>query len=521
MKSRDLDAEPTSPTTAPEGATVRPVTRRSFLGGAGAVGALLATPALAAAGDLTAIAPTCPGSAPVSPTFQDVIVVGAGFAGLSAARALAAQGASVTVLEARDRVGGRTLNASIGNGKVIEVGGQWVGPTQTRLLDLAATLGVDTYLTYTTGNNLLYYRGELLPYDGASALSLPPIPQDDLNEFLTVVIGQLDPLAKKIPLSTPWAADGIDTKALDGQTVETWKLANLKTAGARFLFDLAVEAVFAAEPRDLSLLHFLFYVNAGGGLTPLVSVTDGAQERRFVGGSQLVALRMAAELGRRVVLGTPVRRIVDQGDSVLVVGDTQAWRASRVIVTLPPTLAARIDYSPVLPSSRDQLTQRYPMGSVIKCQAIYDRPFWREDGLTGQVTSDTGPVKVTFDNSPPDGSPGVLLGFIEGDEARRITGRPVAERRAAVLESFARYFGPEANRAVNYIDRDWSSDPWTRGCYAGFLQPGSLTAYGPSIRTPVGRIHWAGTETAEYWIGYMEGAVRSGQRAAAEVLGEL
>ncbi len=332
-----------------------------------------------------------------------------------------------------------------------------------------------------------------------------------------VVLGQLEPLAKKISLATPWAVDGVDTRALDGQTVESWKLANLQTDGARFLFDLAVEAVFAAEPRDLSLLHFLFYVNAGGGLTPLVSVTDGAQESRFVGGSQLVALRMAAALGRRVVLGTPVRRIVDQGDSVLVVGDTQAWRASRVIVTLPPALAARIDYAPVLPSARDQLTQRYPMGSVIKCQAIYDRPFWRERGLTGQVTSDTGPVKVTFDNSPPDGSPGVLLGFVEGDEARRLSGRPEAERRAAVLDSFVRYFGPEAARARDYIDRDWSSDPWTRGCYAGFLQPGSLTSYGPSIRTPVGRIHWAGTETAEDWNGYIEGAIRSGERAADEI----
>ena len=516
MKSRDREDHPSSNAAPTAHAPVRPVSRRSFLGGAGALGAALATPALAAA-ELTRIQPTCPGSAPVAPTFQDVVVVGAGFAGLAAARRLAARGASVTVLEARERVGGRTLNASIGGGKVIEVGGQWAGPGQDRLLAIAAETGVDTYLTYTTGDNLLYYRGELLPYDGASALSLPPIPQADLNEFLTVVLGQLEPLAQKIPLSTPWAAEGVDTTALDGQTVETWKLANLQTDGARFLFDLAVEAVFAAEPRDLSLLHFLFYVHAGGGLTPLVSVTDGAQERRFVGGSQLVAQRMAATLGRRVVLDTPVRRIVDQGDSVLVVGDAQAWRASRVIVTLPPALAARIDYTPALPSARDQLTQRYPMGSVIKCQAIYDRPFWRDRGLTGQVTSDTGPVKVTFDNSPPDGSPGVLMGFVEGEEARRLSGRPVAERRAAVLESFARYFGDEAGRPRDYVDRDWSSDPWTRGCYAGFLQPGSLTGYGTAIRTPVGRIHWAGAETAEDWNGYIEGAIRSGERAAAEV----
>ena len=336
------------------------LSRRSFLaaaGAVGAVGAVAATPLLAAS-DLTAIAPTCPAGTPVSAGSADVVVVGAGFAGLAAARQLAAAGASVVVLEARERVGGRTLNAAIGGGKVIEVGGQWAGPTQTRLLDVAAELGVGTFPTYTTGDNLLYYQGDLLPYDGASALSLPPIPQADLNEFLTVVIGQLDPLATRIPLDAPWAAAGVDVRALDGQTVETWKLANLQTPGARFLFDLAVEAVFAAEPRDLSLLHFLFYVHAGGGLTPLVSVTDGAQEKRFVGGSQLVAQRMAATLPRRVVLGAPVRRITDLGDSVVVATDTQAWRAGRVIVSLPPTLASRIDYAPTLPSARDQLTQR-------------------------------------------------------------------------------------------------------------------------------------------------------------------
>lgn len=296
-------------------------------------------------------------------------MVGAGFAGLAAARRLAARGASVLVVEARDRVGGRTLNASIGDGKVIEVGGQWAGPTQTRLLEIAAELGVETFPTFTTGDNLLYYRGELLPYDGATAAALPPIPQEDLNEFLTVVFGQLEPLAQRIPLDAPWSAADVDAPALDGQTAETWKLANLHTEGARFLFDLAVEAVFAAEPRDLSFLHLLFYVHSGGGLTPLVSVVDGAQELRFVGGSQLVAERMAAPLGRRVVLGTPVRRIVDLGGAVLVEAEGASYRAGRAIVTLPPALCGRLVYTPDLPSARDQLTQRVPMGSVIKCQA--------------------------------------------------------------------------------------------------------------------------------------------------------
>jgi monoamine oxidase len=497
----------------------RRLSRRAFLaaaGAAGAAGAAAASPALAAT-DLSAIAPTCRSASRRGSASADVVVVGAGFAGLAAARRLIGLGASVVVLEARDRVGGRTLNAPIGDGKIVEVGGQWAGFTQTRLLELAAELGVDTFPTYTTGDNLLYYSGELLPYDGSTAAALPPIPQDELNEFLTVAFGELDPLAARIPLDRPWDADGIDTVALDGQTAETWKLEHLASDGARFLFDLAVEAVFAAEPRDLSFLHVLFYLHSGGGLTPLVSVKDGAQELRFVGGSQVVAQRMAAQLGPRLVLGTPVRRITDLGDSVVVESDAATWRAGRVIVALPPTLAGRIDYSPPLPAARDQLTQRFPMGSVIKCQAVYDAPFWRDAGLTGQITSDTGPVKVTFDNSPPDGSPGVLLGFIEGEEARRWSARPVDERRAAVLESFARYFGAAALEARDYVERDWSQDPWTRGCYAGLLPPGVLTSYGPAWRAPVGRIFWAGTETAEVWNGYIEGAVRSGERAAEEV----
>ncbi|HEY8517632.1 MAG TPA: flavin monoamine oxidase family protein [Candidatus Binatia bacterium] len=492
------------------------ISRRRFLTTTAAAGATLATPAAAAA-QLTAIRPTCRDGARGGAASADVVVVGAGFAGLAAARKLARLGASVVVLEARDRVGGRTLNVPIGNGSVVEVGGQWAAVAQTRLLELAAELGVETFPTYTTGDNLLYYRGSLLPYDGSTSLSIPPIPADDLNEFLTVAFGELEPLAARIPLDRPWEADGVDTVALDSQTVETWKLAHFTTEGARFLFDLAVQAVFAAEPRDLSFLHFLFYLHAGNGLASLVGVKDGAQELRFVGGTQSIAIRMAEQLGPRIVLGTPVRRIVDRDGSVSVETDVGVWRAGAVVVALPPTLASRIEYEPALPAARDQLTQRFPMGSVIKCQAIYDAPFWRDRGLTGQVTSDTGPVKVTFDNSPRDGSFGVLLGFIEGEEARRWGARPAQERRAAVLESFARYFGDAARDARGYVDRDWSTDPWTRGCYAGMLPPGALTSFGDAWRAPVGRIFWAGTETAEEWNGYIEGAIRSGERAADEV----
>jgi monoamine oxidase len=484
------------------------VSRRSFLAGAGAAAAAAAAPRSALGDSARCGAPS-----------SDVIVVGAGFAGLAAATELQRQGATVRVLEARDRVGGRTLNGSLGGGKVVEMGGQWVGPTQTEILAMASSVGVDTFPTFTTGNNLLYFQGALTPYNGAGTLVIPPIPSADLAEFLGVAFGTIDPLAMQIPLDTPWDAAGVDVHALDGQTVETWKLEHFATAGARFLFDLAIEAVFACEPRDLSMLHFLFYVHSGGGIVSLTGVSGAAQESRLVGGSQLIAERVADGLGARLRLGKAVRGIRDCGGSVVVQTDHNSFRAERVVVALPPTLCGRIEFDPTLPAIRDQLTQRVPQGSVIKCNVVYPTPFWRDAGLTGQVTSDTGPVKVTFDNSPPDASPGVILGFIEGDEARIWGERSAADRQAGVIDSLVRYFGPQATSPTAYLEYDWSSDPWTRGCYAGFMPPGVLTNYGPALREPVGRIHWAGTETAEVWNGYMDGAVRSGKRAAAEVLG--
>jgi monoamine oxidase len=444
----------------------------------------------------------------------DVVVIGAGLAGLTAATDLDRAGHSVAVLEARDRVGGRTLNHPIGRGKEIEVGGEWVGPGQDRILARARAHGIKTFKTFTRGAQVLDYAGKVSQFTGL----IPPLPEPDATDF-GQLLSKIVALQNTVPLDKPWTAP--NAAALDAQTLETWKLANSSTPGARFVFDLATKAILAAEPRDVSLLHAMFYYHSGNGVLNLASTSGGAQDSRFVGGSQLVSILMAQRLGDRVFLRSPVRRIAHDGRGATVDTDEGTWRARRVIVAMAPMLAGRIDYEPALPALRDGLTQRMPQGSVIKYQAVYPTPFWRAQGLNGYANSDRHPVSVTFDNSPPNGRPGVLLGFVEGADARRLWRQSAAGRRRAVLGSFQRLFGTRAGHPTTLIERNWSADPWTRGCYAGYMPPGVWTDFGPALREPIGPLHWAGTETAETFNGYMDGAVRSGERAAAEVAHRL
>jgi monoamine oxidase len=443
----------------------------------------------------------------------DLVVVGAGLAGLAAARHAVAQGASVAVLEARDRVGGRTLNEPLDpddpDGPVVEVGGQWAGPTQTRILALARELGIDTYPTHTAGENVVEWQGRLRRYRGT-------IPRISVPVLLDVLQAQarLNRLARRVDPEAPWRTPG--ARSLDEQTFATWMGRACRTRGGRTLLELVCQAVWACEPADVSLLHVLFYVRSAGSLEALTDTSGGAQEQRFAGGSQGIALAMAAALPEGVVrLGTPVRSIAWSAEGGVEVCGV---RARAAIVAIPPTLAGRIAYDPPLPGLRDQLTQRMPQGTVVKCLAVYEEPFWRRDGLSGWGLSDTGPVRLTYDNSPPGGSPGVLLGFLEGDHARRAGLMAPAERRAAVLEVFGRLFGERARAPVRYLERSWAEEEWTRGCYGCHLTPGGWTSFGSALRAPVGPLHWAGAETASVWNGYMDGAVRSGERAAAEAL---
>ena len=440
----------------------------------------------------------------------DVIVVGAGFAGLNAARHLEARGKRVVVVEARDRVGGRVETLRRDDGTWVDVGGQWVGPTQDHLYALAAEVGVNTFATHAEGKNVLVIGGRRSEYRGTIP-GIQPLALLDLGRL----IAKLDAMASTVPLDDPWRAP--DALAWDRQTLATFLESATHFHASRRLVEVGLETVFACDAADVSLLFALFYIRSGGGVQRLLDVRNGAQQDRFVGGAQAVALALAAKLEGDVRLSSPVRTVDQEGERVVVSGDGFALSASHVVVAVPPPLVARIDFRPMLPVDRDLLLQRMPMGSVMKCTAIYRKPFWRDAGLSGQMVHDEGPIGSTFDSSVPGHATGMLMGFAEGNHARILRREPPAERRRQVLACLARAFGPQALEPLDYVDKSWAEEPYTRGCYAAFMPPGVLTSYGKYLRAPCGRIHWAGTETSAVWNGYIEGALRSGERVADEI----
>jgi monoamine oxidase len=447
-------------------------------------------------------------------TDVDVAVVGAGLAGLVAARALDRAGHSVAVLEAMDRVGGRTVNHTFADGTVVEMGGQWVGPTQDRVLALAADLDLETYPTYDEGEHL-YEVGHRLRRFTGDTFGLPWPVLLDLGRAQS----RIDRLALRVPLEAPWEAP--NAELLDSQTVATWLDRNVRTRRGRDFLRLVVEAIFAIEPEEASMLHFLFYLRGGGGLDLITRTSGGAQDSRIADGSQQLSIRLAAALGDAVRLSSPVRRIEQGRAAVTLSGEWGRVRASRAIIAAPPSVIGRIAFDPPLSGRRAQLHAKLPAGYVIKCQARYERPFWRERSLSGQAFSPRRALAATFDNSPRDGRCGVLLGFIDGGHARRAAALSPRARRELALGDLAAYFGAEARTPVEYAEKDWAEEEWIRGCYGAHLAPGVWTHYGPLLREPEGRVHWAGTETSPVWSGYMDGAVRSGERAAAEVSASL
>lgn len=436
-------------------------------------------------------------------------MAGGGLSGLRAAHRLQESGFSVLVLEARDRVGGRVLSSPVRGDETrrVDLGAQWIGADHDRVRELADRAGLTRYSTHEEGKTLFHMSGETW------ALADGDLPGGEsiLEDYLRAV-DELESMARTLPPEAPWEAD--DAPRWDRRTVRRWIDDNTSPGRARWLLETALRTILACELHEVSLLHLLFYVRSSGSLTYLMGTGGGAQDEQCLRGASGLVNWLADRLGDRVHRGRPVRRVVRHRRGVWYEGSDFRVGARFGVVALPPTLAGRIVYEPPLPAPRDGLTQRTPAGSVLKFHAIYNDPFWRRNGLSGTALSDRGPFRVVFDGGPPDTGSGFLVGFLEGDEARRAASLSPERRRGRILEELVALFGPEARNPRAYREHDWSRERYTRGCYGAFFPPGTWTAYGAYLRQPVGRIHWAGTETATAYAGYMEGALRAGDRVA-------
>ncbi len=442
----------------------------------------------------------------------DAIIIGAGYAGLTAAAALKESGKNIKVLEARDRVGGRVYTKTLQNGSYVDLGGAWVGPGQDHFYKLIRETGNETFKTYEEGKSMMWFGDKVKAYKGL----IPPLPIGPLLS-LDFAIKKINKLSKTINLEKPWESP--NAAEWDAMTLQTWMNRQMRFQKSRDLFKIAAEAIWAADPNEFSFLHALFYTKSGVSLDVLMNVGGGAQEERILGGAQQPALKIAERLMSEIKLNSAVNTIKQTEEMVTVSGNGFTYSAKKIIVALPPSMIGKIQFDPPLPANKQQLIQRMPMGTVTKTYAIYPKPFWREKGLNGLAATNNGYTTVTFDNSPKDGSKGILMGFVLANQAKAFANLSEPERKESILSSFVKMFGNEAANPEMYLDHSWAEEEYTGGCYAGLMTTGAWTSLGEALRKPCGNIHWAGTETATEWNGYIDGAIQSGERVAREVLG--
>ncbi|SEL73035.1 flavin monoamine oxidase family protein [Rhodococcus maanshanensis] len=441
----------------------------------------------------------------------DYCVVGAGFAGLTAALRLKQAGRSVALLEARDRVGGRTFTEVREDGTWIDRGGAWVGPGQDRIYALMDEFGVPSYKQYTDGQAMMVVGGKQHRYEGTIPLTMSPW----VTANLGAVFLELGSMCKTIPLDAPWRAK--KAAEWDKISLAKWLDDNVLSGPAHELLETAIAGCYTSAASEVSMLFVLYQMASGGGPGFVLGVKDAAEDERPVGGMGAIYRPMAAEIGDAVHLGQPVRGITQDGNGVTVRSEDMTVRARRVIVAVPLAIASQIRYEPMLPVDRSFLHQRMPSGSIVKIAAVYEEPFWRADGLSGQSAAPGSPATITIDAGTDAATPGVLCVIVEGPIARELGRLGEAERRKAVLGELVGRFGEKARSPVDYIEQNWCVERYSGGGMLSHAPTGVLTEFGPALREPCGRIHWAGTESSAQMCGWVDGAVRSGERSAREV----
>lgn len=432
-----------------------------------------------------------------------VVVVGAGLAGLTAAVDLTAAGVDTVVLEARDRVGGRTRGIEVTPGTWVDAGGAYLGDRHTDLHATLARLGLKTAPTTMLGASRFAFG----PFAGSREGRFPPLNAVALGDLFD----RLDALTAAVRVDAPWLTP--DAAALDGLTAARWAEANLRHPDARLFFRLFLGEMMAADPAEISVLHMAFYLGSGGGVSYLNAFSGGAQQDRVDGGAHQVCELLAAGLGGRVRLNSPVHAVRQDADAATVYTSGTAYRCDAVVMAVPPLLADAVDYRPEPPPRR--AGERTRPGCAVKVHLIYPAPLWRGGGHSGWSMSARGPLLSTVDDSP-DGGAGVLTGFVTGTEAHRFAALPPAAQRAEALDQVATLF-PGLPPPIGFHVTDWVHATYSRGCYAALFGPGDWVRHGPRLTAAHGRVHWSGTETSTEFFGLMEGAVRAGHAVAQNI----
>jgi monoamine oxidase len=451
----------------------------------------------------------------MSHSSPQVLIVGGGFSGIAAAKKLHESGVSFLVLEARDRLGGRVFTKKLAPDYYVDLGGQWIGPTQDRMYQLCQEYQIDYFETYNQGKNILDLRGKIKTYSGT-------IPKIDFFSLLNLdwLIRKLERLARQLDPNSPWSHP--KASEFDNQSLEDFLRKNSKTHACYQVIRVGCETIFACEPRELSLLHALFYIKSGTSLDCLINIKNGAQLHRIKGGMQTIIDKMATAFPECIQFNSAVRKIEKIDSGLSVTADSGEYFCQKVVFAVPPPLLNEIEIRPGLSQQKINLIQHYPMGRVGKCFMIYASPFWRKSGFSGQAVSDENtPFQTLFDCSPAQSHVGILMGFTIGSRAKSFFELSQEQRKSQMLAVLVSYFGSEAADPLQYEDFTMTDETWTRGCYAGLRPTGSWTQFKDAYRKSEDPFFFAGTEAAIRWHGYIEGAVLAGEAAATELLSSL